>query len=469
MAHKKASGSTHLGRDSAAKRLGVKRHDGQAVAAGKMVRQRGTKVHPGTNVRRGADDTLYAAVAGTVVTERRVRSFVGASRLGSLSASFRKISTACGVVVFVFNRYDAPMESPRNKRFWRCWKVRPMLRLHAGGVEFVRFDELSGVVHVRLQGTCRGCVLADLTLKAGIEALMKERVEGSRPWRRYPRVPYDAMADNHGACFLRRWRWIFVGNGLLLALAWAVPFLVGAARGTGCPHPVALQCALGRGLRRPMVCGVVDPGLRYGGLCGQHRDWHARPIFLCDPGPHSAPARYGGLLGAHRFLLYLGRQRLEPIAMDASQLVRLIFLTAITFAIAIAWTPLLTHVLYRLKIGKQIRSIKDAPIFSKLHAKKAGTPTMGGVLIWITVLIVAVALLVAWTVAPDSFAGRLSFLTRSQTLLPLGAFIASALVGLVDDWMNVKKIGGNGGGLGLWPRSIVYTPIAVVGAGWFFL
>ncbi|MEK7108060.1 MAG: phospho-N-acetylmuramoyl-pentapeptide-transferase [Patescibacteria group bacterium] len=154
--------------------------------------------------------------------------------------------------------------------------------------------------------------------------------------------------------------------------------------------------------------------------------------------------------------------------MDASQLVRLIFLTAITFAIAIAWTPLLTHVLYRLKIGKQIRSIKDAPIFSKLHAKKAGTPTMGGVLIWITVLIVAVALLVAWTVAPDSFAGRLSFLTRSQTLLPLGAFIASALVGLVDDWMNVKKIGGNGGGLGLWHRSIVYTLIAFVGAWWFF-
>ncbi|MEK7108063.1 MAG: 50S ribosomal protein L27 [Patescibacteria group bacterium] len=80
MAHKKASGSTHLGRDSAAKRLGVKRHDGQAVAAGEIVvRQRGTKVHPGTNVRRGADDTLYAAVAGTVkFTERRVRSFVGA-------------------------------------------------------------------------------------------------------------------------------------------------------------------------------------------------------------------------------------------------------------------------------------------------------------------------------------------------------------------------------------------------------
>ncbi|MEK7108062.1 MAG: NifU family protein [Patescibacteria group bacterium] len=71
------------------------------------------------------------------------------------------------------------MESPKEQEILAVLEeVRPMLRLHAGGVEFVRFDELSGVVHVRLQGTCRGCVLADLTLKAGIEALMKERVEG---------------------------------------------------------------------------------------------------------------------------------------------------------------------------------------------------------------------------------------------------------------------------------------------------
>ena len=57
-------------------------------------------------------------------------------------------------------------------------EVRPLLRLHAGGVEFVGVDSATGVVRVRLQGTCRGCVLADLTLKSGIEALMKERVEG---------------------------------------------------------------------------------------------------------------------------------------------------------------------------------------------------------------------------------------------------------------------------------------------------
>ena len=60
MAHKKAGGSTNNGRDSVSKRLGVKRFGGQAVLAGNiLVRQRGTKFHPGTNVKKGKDDTLY--------------------------------------------------------------------------------------------------------------------------------------------------------------------------------------------------------------------------------------------------------------------------------------------------------------------------------------------------------------------------------------------------------------------------
>ncbi|KKU19091.1 MAG: 50S ribosomal protein L27 [Parcubacteria group bacterium GW2011_GWA1_47_11] len=67
MAHTKAGGSTKNLRDSASKRLGVKRHDGQGVKAGEiLVRQRGTQFVPGVGVRRGADDTLYAAVAGVV-------------------------------------------------------------------------------------------------------------------------------------------------------------------------------------------------------------------------------------------------------------------------------------------------------------------------------------------------------------------------------------------------------------------
>jgi len=69
-AHKKGTGSSHNGRDSEAKRLGVKRADGQSVNAGSiLVRQRGTKFHPGTNVGIGGDDTLFALVNGVVKFE----------------------------------------------------------------------------------------------------------------------------------------------------------------------------------------------------------------------------------------------------------------------------------------------------------------------------------------------------------------------------------------------------------------
>ena len=70
-AHKKGMGSTKNGRDSESKRLGVKRADGQFVLAGNiLVRQRGTKIHPGTNVGIGSDDTLFALVDGKVAFER---------------------------------------------------------------------------------------------------------------------------------------------------------------------------------------------------------------------------------------------------------------------------------------------------------------------------------------------------------------------------------------------------------------
>ena len=72
MAHKKAGGSTRNGRDSKAKRLGVKRFGGETVLAGNiLVRQRGTKVHPGLNVGIGKDDTLFAKADGKVLFEKK--------------------------------------------------------------------------------------------------------------------------------------------------------------------------------------------------------------------------------------------------------------------------------------------------------------------------------------------------------------------------------------------------------------
>ncbi|MCX8030036.1 MAG: 50S ribosomal protein L27 [Thermodesulfovibrionales bacterium] len=72
MAHKKGVGSSKNGRDSASQRLGVKRFGGQFVKAGNiLVRQRGTKFHPGTNVGKGSDDTLFALIDGIVKFERK--------------------------------------------------------------------------------------------------------------------------------------------------------------------------------------------------------------------------------------------------------------------------------------------------------------------------------------------------------------------------------------------------------------
>jgi large subunit ribosomal protein L27 len=80
MAHKKAGGSTRNGRDSVSKRLGVKRFGGQFVLAGNiLIRQRGTKVHPGKNVGIGKDDTLFAKADGVVLFQKKgpkMRSFV---------------------------------------------------------------------------------------------------------------------------------------------------------------------------------------------------------------------------------------------------------------------------------------------------------------------------------------------------------------------------------------------------------
>ncbi|MBO9999311.1 MAG: 50S ribosomal protein L27 [Cyanobacteria bacterium SID2] len=74
MAHKKGTGSTRNGRDSNAQRLGVKRYGGQVVKAGNiLVRQRGTKIHPGANVGVGRDDTLFALIDGVVKFEHKDR------------------------------------------------------------------------------------------------------------------------------------------------------------------------------------------------------------------------------------------------------------------------------------------------------------------------------------------------------------------------------------------------------------
>lgn len=147
--------------------------------------------------------------------------------------------------------------------------------------------------------------------------------------------------------------------------------------------------------------------------------------------------------------------------------VKIFFLAFLSFVVAIAWTPLLTHFLYKYKLGKQIRSSASAPIFALLHSKKSGTPVMGGMLIWVTTLVLALVFYGLGRWLGGTFA-TLNFLTRSQTLLPLGALVATALVGMLDDYLNVRKIGPYGGGLSMKYRLLVYTVIAIFVAAWFY-
>lgn len=155
--------------------------------------------------------------------------------------------------------------------------------------------------------------------------------------------------------------------------------------------------------------------------------------------------------------------------MEYIAILKMLFLFALSFLVTVLWTPLLTNVLYKYKLGKSIRDDEaKTPIFTKLHKKKSGTPTMGGVLIWVTTLVLALLFHTAASWFPDGVAEQFNFLTRSETWLPLGVLVASALVGLVDDIFNVRKKGAAGGGLKLWHRLIIFTVIAVVAAWWFY-
>jgi phospho-N-acetylmuramoyl-pentapeptide-transferase len=155
--------------------------------------------------------------------------------------------------------------------------------------------------------------------------------------------------------------------------------------------------------------------------------------------------------------------------MDEFQVIRILLFATLAFIFTILWTPLLTHVLYRNKLGKTIRNNGQTPVFSRLHAHKSGTPTMGGVLVWVTVFLFSIFFFYLSILAPWELFEKLNFLTRQETLLPLGALLATALVGLFDDWLDVKGRGiMGGGGLKVSHRLIIYTIIALVGAYWFY-
>ncbi|MCX8016090.1 MAG: phospho-N-acetylmuramoyl-pentapeptide-transferase [Patescibacteria group bacterium] len=148
------------------------------------------------------------------------------------------------------------------------------------------------------------------------------------------------------------------------------------------------------------------------------------------------------------------------------QLSRLFILAALSFGMALLLTPILVKLLYKYKVGKQIRS-EGAPIFATLHQKKEGTPTMGGILIWFTTAAIALVFLILSKIFDQVF-DYFNFVSRAQTYLPLFSLIFAALVGLADDILGVLKIGPKGGGLSIKQKLLLYLIIASIGAYWFY-
>jgi len=154
---------------------------------------------------------------------------------------------------------------------------------------------------------------------------------------------------------------------------------------------------------------------------------------------------------------------------------KLLELLVLSFVISIAGAPFLIKLLYKYKAWKKKPRENTlgggkTPIFTSLHGvKEVSTPRMGGILIWGTVLTVTLITLIASQFFPNSFLGRLNFMSRKETWLPLFALISTSLLGLVDDLMVIQNKGGYvGGGMRFKVRIALVSLIALVGAWWFY-
>jgi phospho-N-acetylmuramoyl-pentapeptide-transferase len=154
--------------------------------------------------------------------------------------------------------------------------------------------------------------------------------------------------------------------------------------------------------------------------------------------------------------------------MGYPALTKIFSLTTFAFIFALSATPLLTNFLFKNKLGKQIRNDGNTPLFSKMHGSKAGTPTMGGILVWGTLVIIMAALWLFDRVLHIEFFHKLDFYSRRETLLPLGALLGAAVVGAIDDWLDVRQRGHKGRGLRFRFKFFLYTFVAAIGAWWFY-
>jgi len=150
-------------------------------------------------------------------------------------------------------------------------------------------------------------------------------------------------------------------------------------------------------------------------------------------------------------------------------------LAVVAFGVAYSWTPLLTNFLYKHKLWKKSARTKsitgeDAVVFNGLHKEKeVGTPRMGGLIIWGTVVLVIFLFYILSLIFRDTWLEQFNFLSRSQTWLPLFTLVAASFVGLIDDFLTVRG-GGKyiGKGMSFKKRLLIVALLGLVGSIWFY-
>lgn len=161
--------------------------------------------------------------------------------------------------------------------------------------------------------------------------------------------------------------------------------------------------------------------------------------------------------------------------MIIADIVKVFLPAVVSFCTGIIATSILSDYLYRnrmwkKKAGKISLDGKETPIFNSLHEKKeVGTPRMGGVVIWASSFITIVGIWIISYFLSSELSSKLDFLSRSQTWLPLFTLIIGSIVGLFDDYLEIRGDGDHiAGGLSLKKRLMIVAMIGIVAGSWFF-
>lgn len=145
-------------------------------------------------------------------------------------------------------------------------------------------------------------------------------------------------------------------------------------------------------------------------------------------------------------------------------LIKILFSGIISFLISLTVLPFILQFLYKIK-AKKIISKESAPIFQSLHKKKEGTPTMGGIIIWLTPIIILLFIYIM-SYFDKSFSEWINFLNRRETYLPLGFLVLGGLIGLIDDILGIYG-SKNKNGLRIKDKLIIYLSFSIIVSWWF--